>query len=101
VRGVAENIRLLRAGVERFVARSTLVSMHVVVDVADDVARSRGTAFTAHTNADPTAPGRMSVVVYEDTWARGPDGWLVADRVVHHELKGWLDGGDPPLRPRT
>jgi hypothetical protein len=102
VHDVTENIRLLRAGVDRFVARSTLVSMHVVVDVTGDVARSRGTAFTAHTtNADAAAPGRMSVVVYADTWARWSDGgWRVTDRVVHHQLKGWLDcDAAPPLTP--
>ena len=96
VRDVAGNIRLLRAGVERFVARSTLVSMHVVVDVDGDRARSRGTAFTAHTAGTGSSdPARMSVVVYADTWVREPEvGWRVTGRVVHHELKGWLDCRD-------
>ena len=92
VTSVADNIRLLRAGVDRFVARSTLIGMHVVVTVDGDTAQSRSSAFTAHTSAvGPTVPTRMSVVVYADQWMRCTDGrWRITDRVVHHDLKGWL-----------
>jgi SnoaL-like domain len=93
VTAVEANIDLLRAGVDRLTAKSTLLGMHADIDVSGDRARTQATTFTAHT---PT-PGsdqraRMSVVVYADEWCRGPDDrWRITDRVVHHRLRGWLD----------
>ena len=35
---------------------------------------------------------RVSWVRYVDAWLRSPDGrWRVRERVVHADLKGWLD----------
>ena len=93
VTAVEANIDLLRAGVDRLTARSTLLGMHADIDVSGDRARTQATTFTAHTPAlgsDPRA--RMSVVVYADEWCRGPDDrWRITDRVVQHRLRGWLD----------
>lgn len=94
VEGVQENLALLRAGVERLTSASTLLGMQCAVVVAGDTARSMTAALTAHSpagsDADP-ARARMSIVRYEDDWARTHDGrWQVTRRVVHHDLKGWL-----------
>jgi ketosteroid isomerase-like protein len=93
VTAVDANIDLLRAGVDRLTSASTLLGMHAVIEVAGDEARSDTTTLTAHTPAPgPDRRARMSVVVYADAWARGPDGtWRITDRVVHHRLRGWLE----------
>jgi len=94
VEGVDENVALLRAGVERLTSASTLLGMQCAVVVSGDAARSMTAALTAHSPADPNADGgraRMSIVRYEDEWARTRDRrWQVTRRVVHHDLKGWL-----------
>lgn len=93
VRDLAGNLRLLRAGVERLTLVSTLLGFQSRVEVDGDGATSRTTAFTAHLASGP-APQRMRVsfVRYEDGWRRCADGrWRVCSRVVHPELKGWLE----------
>jgi SnoaL-like domain len=94
VERVTENIALLRAGVERLTSASTLLGMQCGVTVDGDHARSMTAALTAHSPADSgVGPSRvrMSIVRYEDDWIRTADGWRVTRRVVHHDLKGWLE----------
>lgn len=95
VRDVEGNLRLLRAGVERLTVVSTLFGMQARVRTRGDEATSETTAFTAHLAAGP-GPERMrvSIVRYEDAWRRCADGrWRVRHRIVHPDLKGWLDPG--------
>jgi hypothetical protein len=94
VERVTENIALLRAGVERFTSASSLLGMQCAVTVDGDRARSMTAALTAHSPAGSGADlprARMSIVRYEDDWIRTGDGWRVTRRVVHHDLKGWLE----------
>ena len=93
VRDLEGNLRLLRAGVERLTVVSTLLGMQARVRTTGDEAVSETTAFTAHLAAGP-GPQRMRVsfVRYEDTWRRCGDGrWRVRERIVHPDLKGWLE----------
>jgi len=92
VRGVEENIRLLRAGVERLTAASTLLGMHCLIEVRQDgTASSHTSGFTTHTPADGGPAARMSAVTYEDAWSLQADGtWRITQRTCHHEFKGWL-----------
>jgi hypothetical protein len=92
VDGVDDNVALLRAGVERLTSASTLLGMNAAVTVDADTARSTSWAFTAHCPAGQAGGrGRMSVVRYEDEWARqAGGGWRITRRIAHHELKGWL-----------
>jgi hypothetical protein len=93
VTAVDANVDLLRAGVDRLTAGSTLLGMQAVIEVQGKQARSDTTTFTAHTPAGGTEHrARISIVVYADQWSCDPDGtWRVTDRVVHHRLRGWLD----------
>ena len=93
VRDVEGNLRLLRAGVERLSAISTLLGMQARVFAQGDAARSETAAFTAHLAAD-VEPRRLRVsfVRYDDAWLRCPDGrWRVCHRTVHADVKGWMD----------
>jgi ketosteroid isomerase-like protein len=92
VEGADENVALLRAGVERLTSASTLLGMNAAVTVEVDTARSTSWAFTAHCPAgEAGGRARMSVVRYEDEWARQAGGrWRITRRIAHHELKGWL-----------
>jgi hypothetical protein len=93
VRDREGNLRLLRAGVERLTLVSTLMGMQARVQVLGDAATSQAIAFTAHLAAGEDPPRmRVSFVRYEDDWRRGADGrWRVRVRVVHPDVKGWLD----------
>ncbi|MBK7952309.1 MAG: nuclear transport factor 2 family protein [Deltaproteobacteria bacterium] len=93
IRDVESNLRLLRAGVEHLTVVSTLLGMQSRVETRGDEGSSQTLAFTAHL-ASSEAPPRMRVsfVRYEDAWRRGADGrWRVRTRVVHPDIKGWLD----------
>ena len=93
VRDVEGNLRLLRAGVERLTLVSTLLGMQSRVATSGDEGTSQSLAFTAHLAAGDGPPRmRVSFVRYEDAWRREPDGrWRVRARVVHPDVKGWLD----------
>jgi hypothetical protein len=93
VRDVEGNLRLLRAGVLRLSAASTLLGMQARVQTSGDTAVSETEAFTAHLAAGPGPQrARVSFVRYGDAWQRCSDGrWRVSERVVHADVKGWLD----------
>ena len=93
VRDVEGNLRLLRAGVLRLASASTLLGMQARVRTSGDAAVSETAAFTAHRAAGAEPPRlRVSFVRYEDAWRRYPDGrWRVTRRVVHADVKGWMD----------
>jgi len=92
VRNVEENIRLLRAGVERLTAASTLLGMHCIIEIHEGgKAISHTSGFTTHTPADGGPAARMSAVTYEDQWSLQDNGsWRITRRICHHEFKGWL-----------
>jgi hypothetical protein len=112
VRGVDDNVELLRLGTERLTSRSTLLGMHSLINIDGLVATSETVALTAHappteggdappTEGDPPPAGahplpaegakaRLSAVRYEDEWRRGDDAvWRVTRRTCHHESKWW------------
>lgn len=93
IRDVESNLRLLRAGVERLTVVSTLLGMQSRVETRGDEGTSQTLAFTAHLASGEDPPRmRVSFVRYEDAWRRGEDGrWRVRTRVVHPDVKGWLD----------
>lgn len=93
VRDVEGNLKLLRAGVERLTVVSTLLGVQARVRTSRDEAVSETSAFTAHLAAGPEPKRlRVSFVRYEDVWRRCADGrWRVSERVVHPDLKGWLE----------
>lgn len=103
VRDLEGNLRLLRAGVERLTLVSTLMGMQARVEARGDQASSQTLAFTAHlASGEGSQRMRVSFVRYEDAWRRGPDGrWRVCGRVVHPDVKGWLDPLASPSAPRT
>jgi len=99
VRDLEGNLRLLRAGVERLSAASSLLGMQARVWTRGDAASSETAAFTAHLAADAEpARLRVSCVRYADAWLRSPDGrWRVRERVVRADVKGWLDAVREPV----
>lgn len=93
IRDLEGNLRLLRAGVERLTLVSTLMGMQARVQANGDEATSQTLAFTAHlASGDGPQRMRVSFVRYEDAWRRCADGrWRVCGRIVHPDVKGWLD----------
>ena len=93
IRDVEGNLQLLRTGVERLTVVSTLLGMQARARTSGDEAVSETTAFTAHLASGPGPQRlRVSFVRYEDAWRRCTDGrWRVRERIVHPDLKGWLE----------
>lgn len=93
VETVERNVAMLRAGTERLTSSSTLLGLQSSIHVDGQQARSETGALTAHCTPQPGAGhARLSMVRYEDEWARGADGvWRVRRRTCHHEVKAWCE----------
>jgi ketosteroid isomerase-like protein len=97
VRDVEGNLTLLRTGVERLTLVSTLLGVQARVRTSGNEAVSETSAFTAHLASGPGPQRlRVSFVRYKDAWRRCADGrWRVRERIVHPDLKGWLEPRGP------